>query len=164
MHLGHDHDHHRHGAAVIRELAPGVGHNAPPASRAAQWQTPHRPADAPPSEDRSEAEADVDLVERAFADSFLVATDTISFLRLARIPFAAIAADGARLVLLRVELEAVADVGGIAPQLGGGEFRYDPLPAMAVSQRRRLRFAYFDGTTVRALPFDEVRRLPPADA
>ena len=162
MHFGHDHDHHRHGAATTREVPPGVGHNAPPDARPVQWQTPHRPEEAPPEGDRAPAETDVDLVERAFVDGFLSAADATSFLRLARVPFTATAADGARLVLLRVELEALADVGSITPQLGGGAFRYDPLPAGAVSRRRRLRFAYFDGATVRQLPFEAVRGLTEA--
>ena len=159
MHLGHDHDPQRHGGMASRELAPGPGHNAPPGARPAQWQTPHRPAEATPVEDYSAAEADVDLVERAFVEGFLMAVDVTSFLRLARVPFGAIAPDGARLALLRVELEALTDVGSLAPQLGGGGFRYDPLPTSAVSRRRNLRFAYFDGDAVRVLGFAEVRRL-----
>ena len=159
MHYGHDHnDDGAHGTAT-----PGVGHNAPPVARAAQWQTPHRPPGAGEGGDQNAGEPDVDLVERAFAEGFLAATDAISFLRLARVPLVALGADGARLVLLRVELEAFTDVGSVTPQLGGGGFRYDPLPAKIVSQRRRLRFAYFDGTTVRPLLFHEVRGLTEAD-
>jgi hypothetical protein len=163
MHYGHDHDHHPNGVSTVRDAAPGVGHNAPPAGRPVQWQTPHRPADAEPTVDEAAAETDVDLVEVAFVDGFLASTDPTSFLRLARVPFAATAPDGTRLVLLRVELEAVSDVGSITPRLGGDGFRYDPLPASIISRRHRLRFAYFDGTKVRPLPFDEVRRLQAAD-
>ena len=49
------------------------------------------------------------------------------------------------------------DVGSLTPHLGGGSFRYDPLPASLVSQRRRLRFVYFDGDKLRPLTFLEVR-------
>jgi hypothetical protein len=42
-----------------------------------------------------------------------------SFLRLARVPFEGTAADGAKLALLRVEVDSVADVGSITPHLGG---------------------------------------------
>ena len=85
------------------------------------------------------------------------APDTVSFLRLGRIPFEMTAADGARLKLLRVEIDALADVGSLTPHLGGGSFRYDPLPASLVSHRRRLRFVYFDGENLRPLTFAEVR-------
>jgi hypothetical protein len=45
------------------------------------------------------------------------------------------------------------------PHLGGESFRYDPLLARMVTCRRRLRFAYGDGRTTRALNFAEVRGL-----
>jgi hypothetical protein len=48
-----------------------------------------------------------------------------------------IATDGAKLNLLRVEIDALADVGGPTPHLGCGSFRYDPLPPRMVSHRRR---------------------------
>jgi hypothetical protein len=158
MHYGHDHN--DDGAHCT--AAPGLGHNAPPVPRAAQWQTPHQPPGTGEAGDRVAAELDVDLVERAFVDGFLASADATSFLRLARVPLVALGPDGVRLVLLRVELEALTDVGSVTPQLGGEGFRYDPLPAKIVSQRRRLRFAYFDGTTVRPLLFHEVRRLTEA--
>ena len=63
---------------------------------------------------------------------------------------------------LRVEIDAVTDVGGIMPHLGGESFRYDPLPAKITSRRRRLRFIYFDGKEVRPLAIGEVRALGPA--
>jgi len=55
-----------------------------------------------------------------------------AFLRLAHIPFEAVADDGAKLALLRVEVEAVTDVGSLTPHLGGGSMRFDPLPARMV--------------------------------
>ncbi len=69
------------------------------------------------------------------------------------------AADGARLALLRVEVDAVTDVGSVMPHLGGKTFRYDPLPAALVARRRRLRFVYGDGSALRALTFAQVRAL-----
>ncbi len=150
MHLGHDHDHHHHGNG-----ASGHNHAAPP--RAAQWQTPHLPHGHEPEEHHHEP--DLDLVEQAFVESFTTCTDPTSFLRLARIPFEAKDASGRALVLLRVETDGVTDVGSVTPQLGGGAFRYDPLPARMVSQRRRLRFVYFDGSGPRALTLAEVREL-----
>ena len=98
-------------------------------------------------------------MEKAFVESFSTASDPTSFLRVARIPFEATEASGRRLVLLRVETDGVTDVGSITPQLGGGAMRYDPLPARMVSQRRRLRFVYFDGASPRALSLAEVREL-----
>ena len=95
-------------------------------------------------------------------EAFLPASDPTSFLRLARVPFEAKAPDGARLVLLRVETDAVTDVGSVTPHLGGGSFRYDPLPAKMTAQRRRLRFIYFDGTGLRPLTLAEVRELAEA--
>ena len=53
--------------------------------------------------------------------------------------------------MLRVESDAVTDVGALMPQLGGGALRYDPLPARMVTHRRRLRFVYFDGNAPRVL-------------
>lgn len=48
-------------------------------------------------------------------------------------------------------------MGSVTPHLGGGSFRYDPLPAALVTRRRRLRFVYFDGAGLRALSFAAVR-------
>ncbi len=144
------HDHHD---------APGPGHNhAPP--RAVQWQVPHRPhghAGSAPDQ----PEPDFDLVEAAFSEGFATASDPTSFLRLAGVPFEAMDGSGTRLCLLRVELEQVADIGTVTPHLGGGSFRYDPLPAKLVSRRRRLRLVYHDGHSVRALSLGEAKRLPP---
>jgi len=140
----HAHHHHDHG---------GPGHNRAPERPVAQWQTPHNP-DGPP---QSSVEPDLDKVEAAFIDGFIDASDPVSFLRLSRIPFELTAADGARLNLLRVEIDALADVGSLTPHLGGGSFRYDPLPPRMVSHRRRLRFVYFDGDKLRPLTFTEVR-------
>ena len=145
------HDHHDHGT-------PGIGHNHGPAARPAlQWQTPHR--DGAPAPDPDHGEADLDLVETAFVDAFAMAADPTSFLRLARVPFDKTTRDGTRLVLLRVAIDAVTDVGGITPHLGGTSFRYDPLPARITSRRRRLRFVYFDGKELRPLSLGEVRAL-----
>jgi hypothetical protein len=139
---GHDH-HHDHG---------GPGHNGAPKRPAAQWQTPHAPGQPPPAA----TEPDLDKVEAAFIDGFIDAPDPVSFLRLGRIPFQMLAADGATLNLLRVEIDALADVGSLTPHLGGGSFRYDPLPASLVSHRRRLRFIYFDGENLRPLTFADI--------
>jgi hypothetical protein len=153
MHLGHHHHHHDSASNG------GAGHNhAQPPKKPVQWQTPHLPHDHA-VDTASPVEADVDLVEAAFVEGFMSASDPTSFLRLVHVPFEAVAADGARLVLLRVEIEAVADLGAVTPQLGGEGFRYDPLPAKLVSRRKRLRFSYFDGSEVRALQLGEVRGL-----
>jgi hypothetical protein len=85
--------------------------------------------------------------------------DATSFLRLARVPFEGTAADGARLALLRVEVDSVADVGSITPHLGGASFRYDPLPARMISRRKRLRLVYFDGQKPRMLDLAEAMSL-----
>src|SRR6202035_4177017 len=108
---------------------------------------------------RHRAETDLDLVEAAFVEGFLAATDATSFLRLARVPFEGTAADGVRLALLRVEVDSVADVGSITPHLGGASFRYDPLPARMVSRRKRLRLVYFDGEKPRMLDLAEALSL-----
>jgi hypothetical protein len=154
MHRGHDHDHHHHGNGA------GAGHNHGSPPRTVQWQTPHAPQasahDAPPGE------PDLDLVEMAFVEAFSLSRDPTSFLRLARIPLQAVDAAGTKLALLRVETDAVTDVGALSPQLGGGAMRYDPLPARMVTQRRRLRFVYFDGKGARALTLGEVRELTEA--
>jgi hypothetical protein len=135
--------------------APGLGHNAP---RLRQWQTPHLPHDHVHAEE-APSEPDLDLVEAAFAEGFATASDPTSFLRLAGIPFVAGGPDGGKLGLLRVELDSVTDVGSLTPTLGGGSFRYDPLPAKLVSRRRRLRFVYQDGTRLLGLSFMEARAL-----
>jgi hypothetical protein len=137
--------------------AAGAGHNhAQPARGTVQWQTPHKPSGGETSE---QGEPDLDLVEAAFVEGFTTASDPTSFLRLARIPFEAVDPSGARLVMLRVETEAVTDVGTVTPHLGGGSLRYDPLPATMVARRRRLRFMFYDGSGLRALSLREVREL-----
>jgi hypothetical protein len=157
MHQGHDHDHHHHGNGS----SAGAGHNhiAPPRGTV-QWQTPHKPQQ--PEDDHYHGEPDIDLVEAAFVEGFSTASDPTSFLRLARIPFEATDASGAKLVMLRVETEATVDVGTLTPHLGGGSMRYDPLPAAMSARRRRLRFVYFDGGAVRKLTLGEVRALTSA--
>jgi hypothetical protein len=136
-----------------------IHHNQPIPGHPAQWQTPHR--EQAPDKAVRRAEPDLDLVEAAFAEGFAEASDPTSFLRLASIPFEAVAGDGAKLALLRVEVEAVTDVGSLTPHLGGGSMRFDPLPASMVSRRKRLRFMYFDGTTLRPLDLAQVKALVP---
>jgi hypothetical protein len=159
MHGGHEHDH-SNGAGGALAAPAGIGHNRPgEPRRPIQWQTPHRD-DAPAGgEGQRRAETDLDLVEAAFVEGFLAASDVTSFLRLARVPFEGTAADGTRLVLLRVEVDSVADVGSITPHLGGGSFRYDPLPTRMVSRRKRLRLVYFDGQQPRMLDLPEALAL-----
>jgi hypothetical protein len=136
-----------------------IHHNQPVPGQPAQWQTPHR--DRAQDKTVRPAEPDLDLVEAAFVEGFTEASDPTSFLRLAQIPFEAVADDGAKLALLRVEVEAVTDVGSLTPHLGGGSMRFDPLPARMVSRRKRLRFMYFDGTTLRPLDLAQVKALVP---
>ena len=158
MHRGHGHHHHDHGGGGI-QFGPGHNHAHGP-QRVAQWQRPHLDeAHGHEANDAANVEPDLDLVETAFVEAFASAPDPTSFLRLAQVPFEAVAPDGVRLALLRVEVDAVADVGSVMPHLGGSSFRYDPLPARMVTRRRRLRFVYGDGRTTRALSFAEVRAL-----
>lgn len=153
MHRGHDHDHHHHhgnGAA-------GAGHNhAPPLKSTAQWQTPHKPDH---EHEHEQGELDLDLVEAAFVEGFTTASDPTSFLRLAQIPFETTDGAGNKLVLLRVETEAVTDIGAVMPHVGGETFRYDPLPAALVGRRRSLRFIYFNGARLCPLKLAQVREL-----
>jgi hypothetical protein len=160
MHRGHDHHHHDFGGgAGAIHFGPGHNHSQGP-QRVVQWQRPHLDdAHTQGAHDDANIEPDLDLVETAFVEAFAAASDPTSFLRLAQVPFEAVAPDGARLALLRVEVDAVTDVGSVMPHLGGESFRYDPLPARMVARRRRLRFVYGDGRTTRALNFAEVRAL-----
>jgi hypothetical protein len=145
-HEHHDHDHAPH----------GPGHNHPHAARApVQWQTPHQPDSATTT---IAPEPDLDKVEAAFVDGFISALDPTSFLRLARIPFEFAAGDTS-MKLLRVEIDALTDVGSLTPHLGGGTFRYDPLPSNFISRRRRLRFVYFDGASLKPLTYAELRDI-----
>jgi hypothetical protein len=163
MHGPHEHDHsheHFNGGGALAATPAGIGHNRPSdARRPAQWQTPHRDDASAGAEGRPRAEPDLDLIEAAFVEGFLVTSDATSFLRLARVPFEGTAADGAKLALLRVEVDSVADVGSITPHLGGATFRYDPLPARMVSRRKRLRLVYFDGQMPRMLDLAEAMCL-----
>lgn len=167
MHYGHDHHDHGDGSGAV-SVAPrpafGPGHNhAPGPQRVAQWQRPHLDdGQARGNQDETDIEPDLDLVETAFVEGFAGASDPTSFLRVAQVPFEAVAADGARLALLRVEVDAVTDVGSVMPHLGGATFRYDPLPAALVVRRRRLRFVFGDGRGVRTLSFAQVRALTSA--
>ena len=87
-------------------------------------------ADAAPAAGHEHAhdqhEPDLDLVEMAFVEGFATAKDPASFLRLARIPFEAVDAAGTKLVMLRVESDAVTDVGALMPHLGGGAHALRP--------------------------------------
>lgn len=167
MHRGHDHDHPHHAVnggggssqpPEVRTAGPGHNH-APDPVAVAQWQTPHLDRNRQAEHEDVRGEPDLDQVEAAFAEGFAAAADPTSFLRLANVPFEAHAADGAKLVLLRVEIDLVTDVGSVMPHLGGGSFRYDPLPAALVARRRRLRFIYCDAGNIRALRFAQVRTL-----
>ena len=158
MHRVHEHD-----SANGYGAMPGAGHNhATPPRQPAQWQllhaaAPHEPSE--PHEPRDDGDKNLDLVTAAFIDGFGAATDPTSFLRLAKVPFEATGADGAKLALLRVEIDAVTDVGAVTPHLGGASFRYDPLPGKMVSRRKRLRLVYFDGQGLRALDLAEATKL-----
>jgi hypothetical protein len=146
----HDHHHHDHHP---------IGHNGPPRPHV-QWQTPHR-SDAPPADaGRTPEPRDFDLVEAAFVEGFHAATDPVSFLRLAGVPFVSRDGDGRRLALLRVELARTTDLGALTPVIGGGEPRYDPLPAALVSHRARLGLVYARGGDAMTLTLAEARVLP----
>ena len=163
MHRGHDHHHHDLGGAGAIHFGPGHNH-APAPQRVVQWQRPHLDDAQPHGADAHDhGEPDLDLVETAFVEAFASASDPTSFLRLAQVPFEGVAPDGARLALLRVEVDAVTDVGSVMPHLGGESFRYDPLPATLVARRRRLSFVYGDGRGTRTLSFTEVRGLRSPD-
>lgn len=158
MHRGHhaDHAQYDNGPAML----PGAGHNhARAPQRAAQWQSLHGEQPNAQKDGRSDVESDLDLVAAAFVEGFTAASDPTSFLRLAKVPFEAIAADGAKLSLLRVEINAITDVGAITPHLGGASFRYDPLPGRMVSRRKRPHLIYFDGQGMRSLELAEAMQL-----
>jgi len=158
MHRGHDHDHahYDHGPT----MAPGAGHNhAAQPRQPAQWQLLHEQEQGAQNQGASDTQTDLDLVAAAFVEGFMSASDPTSFLRLAKVPFTATAPDGAKLSLLRVEIDTVADVGSVTPHLGGGSFRYDPLPAQLVSRRKRLRLIYFDGAGLRPFDLADAMRL-----
>jgi hypothetical protein len=163
MHRDRKHDHHGGSDSTDADrrnwARAGPGHNRtslplPPS----QWQAPHLEKQSEIHQDASEP--DIDLVEAAFADGFVLTTDPTSFLRLARIPFKAILDDGRVLELLRVEIDMATDVGCLMPHVGGGSFRYDPLPASMTTRRRRLRFVYFDGKELQGFDLAKVRELP----
>jgi hypothetical protein len=160
MHRGHDHHHHNgSGGSSGHHALPAAGHNhAHRPTGVAQWQTPHL-GEGQQGAEQHQREPDLDQVEAAFVEGFSAAADPTSFLRLASVPFETTAADGSKLVLLRVETDLVTDVGSIMPHLGGATFRYDPLPAALVTRRRRLRFIYRDDRGIRALTFVEVCAL-----
>ena len=138
------HDHHD---------APGVGHNHGP-RQAAQWQVPHRPPESNAAIP-DEPEPDFDLVETAFAEGFATASDPTSSASRSRpdAPTSSVPAAG--------RARAVATV--LTPHIGGGSFRYDPLPAKLVSRRRRLRLIYHDGSGLQPLNLGDAKGLAPAD-
>jgi hypothetical protein len=152
MHGGKHHHPHNGRPHEHQHDHAGPGHNhAHPSGRTAQWQVPHLPDGANTKSD----ERDLDLVERAFLEGFAAASDPTSFLRLAHVRFEGAAPDGRRLVLLRVETDAVTDVGSVTPHVGGASFRYDVLAGRMVSRRARLQFIYFDGDHLRSLSLAE---------
>ena len=153
MHYGHDHTHDHNGGGHSH----GHGHNQPPA-KSAQWQTPHLPhGHAHAAEDPRKT--DLDLVEAAFVEAFMNASDVTSFLRVAGVPFVGEDGEGRRLHLLRVETEDLVDVGAVAPLLGGAGVRYDPLPAKMTSRRRRLAFLFHDGRAIQRLDLASAKAL-----
>jgi len=157
-HPHHPHHHHHHHHLADHEAGAserGAGHNSDPAP--AQWQTPHL-ADGPGAPE-PEAVQDADLLERAFRDGLAAAPDPTNFLRLAGVPFVGRRADGTVLRLLRVEQSASLDVGALTPHLGGGSFRYDPLPAAMTSRRDEIKLVYFDGESTVPLTLHEARAL-----
>jgi hypothetical protein len=165
MHDDHDHGpHHPHdpdrapGPAERADVRRGgLGHNAPPRAPVA-WQLPG-PAHPGGAVEPGGSEPDFDLVESAFVEGFQTASDPVSFLRLAGVPFLGRDAAGRRLCLLRVELEQKVDVGAITPLLGGTGFRYDPLPARLVSRRLALALVYAEGERTVRLSLAEARAL-----
>jgi hypothetical protein len=161
------HEHHHHGSDTQRSQEsprPGLGHNHADAREVVQWQVPHRADGGQVQSGPEPGEPDLDKVETAFAHGFTMSADPTSFLRLANVPFEAVASDGKTLVLLRVEVDAVVDIGSVMPHLGGASFRYDPLPESMVTKRQRLRFVYFDGADIRSLSFAELRAIAPPAA
>jgi hypothetical protein len=159
MHGRHDDDPLRDGAGEDLRV-PRPGHNRREGDEVAQWQVPHLKGNG--QAPAVGLEADADLIEVAFIRGLATAPDPTSFLRMAKIPFDARTSDGVRLVLLRVETESINDVGSVTPHLGGGSFRYDPLPGRMVTRRERLHFVYFDGREPRVLSLASVRGLQPA--
>src|SRR5258706_6509863 len=144
MHRGHHHDHESGGSAGQPAIA-SIGHNQVSApARPAQWQVLHGEP-KPGGSEPSSAVTDLDLVEAAFAEGFLAASDPTSFLRLARVPFQGITSDGAKLALLRVEIDSVADVGAITPHLGGGTVFHHPLSPPPGFRRPRPSVLHFAG-------------------
>lgn len=147
----HDHDH---------PIWP-KGHNHGPKD-AMQWQRPHDPegeaSDPAPPRD---ADRDLDLVETAFRDGFAAAADPTSFLRLAGVAFEGRDQEGTALYLLRVETRQATDIGSLTPHLGGGSFRYAPLPSRMTSRRDQVAFIYFDGAAPRTLSLAEAKALAP---
>ena len=163
MHDGHDHHDHHHHPHPHPHPHPMAGHNhAAAPQKVVQWQAPHRENGDDSPDSHEAGEPDLDLVEAAFVEGFVAASDPTSFLRLAQVPFTAGAADGAVLSLLRVEVDCVADVGALTPHMGGASFHYDPLPARMISRRKRLRLVYFDGQRLRTLALSEARGLEAA--
>jgi len=158
MHGRHDDDHLSHTNGAGQHL-PRPGHNRREDGSVAQWQTPH--IKEYPQSARANPEPDVDLVELAFLRALAAAPDPTSFLRVAQIPFDAQTSNGTRLVLLRIETESITDVGSVMPHLGGGSFRYHPLPGRMATRRERLRFVYFDGREPQVLTLALVRGLRP---
>jgi hypothetical protein len=154
MHLGDHQHHHGAGGHAHDHSHAAPGHNGP--RPATQWQTPHRPEEM--GDFAAPRLKDLDLVEASFVEGYSRASDVTSFLRLAGIPFVG-AADGKRLHLLRVEIDDRTDVGSVTPLVGGGAFRYDPLPGRFASRRRSLAFAYHDGQSVTRLEFAAARAL-----
>ena len=128
--------------------APGLGHNAP---RLRQWHTaPLLPGMTHVHAEELSSEPDLDLVEAAFAEGFATASDPDQLPASGGHPVLAVDGPAGGLPA-RVELEQRTDIGSLTPTLGGGSFRYDPLPARMVSKRRRLRLAYHDGASPRHL-------------
>ncbi len=136
MRRGQEHEQHHsgNGAAAGGRGRPAAG------LPTAQWQAPQRPNGY--EHYCRHYEADLDQVESAFFEGFAEASDPVSFLKLAGIPFEALDRAGQRLALLRVECGLGVDVGSLSPRAASEDMRYIPLPRRMVTRRRQVRFLY----------------------
>lgn len=137
------------------------GHNSKHAETV-QWQVPHTHHDHDHDHDENDIgdeKRDLDLVEKAFVESFHDCSDPTSFLRMVNIPLTGTNKEGNQLHLLRVELQNTVDIGSLTPHLGGKSFNYSPLPARMVSKRDTLLFVYQTAGEIIKLSMEEAKAL-----
>lgn len=91
------------------------------------------------------------LLETAFIEGFVAASDKLGFLTLTGVPFELDAPDGGGLKLMEIRIVESYRVGSASPGFASHELVYHVLPGEMVEHRRRLMLVYVSADGKREL-------------